>query len=176
MSECNTDTEIQRQELIVLAEKAAEQTVKKLKARSIKLALAESCTAGLVSSLLAEVPGASGVLWGSFVCYTKEAKILMLGLGENEIEKYGLVSKETACKMAEGALKKSRANIAASVTGLAGPKGDGSLAPVGTVWIAAASSQTIESKKYHFSGDRNEVRLRAAIAVMKMIKKIIKEF
>jgi len=181
MSECNIETELNEPEhqavlpaeLIIRAEKTAEQTVENLKACSIKLALAESCTAGLVSSFLAEVPGASDVLWGSFVCYTKEAKVFMLGLNESEIEKYGLVSEETACKMAENALEKSGAEIAASVTGLAGPGGDGSKTPVGTVWIAAAVRQKTERKKYHFSGGRNEVRLRAAIAVLEMINNII---
>ena len=113
-------------DLMIHGEKTAETLVQKLKDFSLTLALSESCTGGMVSSLLAGVPGASTVLWGCFVCYTKEAKISMLGIDNKELTVNGLVSAETASSMAEMALKKSGASVAASVTGLAGPLGDGS--------------------------------------------------
>jgi len=164
-------------ELEKLAEKTACEVIEKLKKTNDKnlplnVVLAESCTAGLVSSLLACIPGASGVLWGSFVCYTKDAKVSMLGLNESELDTFGLVSRETACKMAAGALQKSAAGLAVAVTGLAGPTSDGSSVPVGTIWIAAAlrdGNVKIEAKDFHFTGSRNEVRLRAAIAVLEEI-------
>jgi len=161
-------------DLTVQAEKTAEELVEKLKSLSITLALAESCTAGLVSGFLANISGASGVLWGSFVCYTREAKISMLGLDSDELSVHGLVSRETAVSMAQGALNKSGADLAASVTGLAGPLGDGSGVPVGTVWIAAAlrGGQT-KTGEFHFPGSRNTVRIRAAIALLEMIKNIL---
>ena len=171
MSECKKNNKLVEQ-----AEEKAACLIKKLKDFSCRLCLAESCTAGLISGLLAAVPGASGVLWGSFVCYTKEAKIRMLDLNEDEIKVHGLVSKETACSMALGALKKSEADssnevcFAASVTGLAGPDGDGSSVPVGTVWAAVASKGGIVTKEFHFTGTRNEVRLLAAISVMEIIQ------
>jgi len=172
MSECKKNSKLVEQ-----AEENAACLIKKLKDFSCKLCLAESCTAGLISSLLAAVPGASGVLWGSYVCYTQEAKMRMLDLNEEEIKVHGLVSKETACSMALGALKKSEANsssngvcFAASVTGLAGPDGDGSSVPVGTVWAAVASKGGITAKEFHFTGSRNEVRLLAAISVMEMLQ------
>jgi PncC family amidohydrolase len=144
--------------------------VKKLAAASQKIALAESCTAGLVSGLIAGVPGASGVLWGSFVCYTVEAKAAMLGLDPARIEQFGAVSSETACAMAEAALEKSGADIAASVTGLAGPDGDGTAVPVGTVWVASARrGKRADAVKFHFSGARNEVRSAAACEVIKQV-------
>jgi len=157
--------------LMATAEKTAQELVEKLKSLSFTLVLAESCTAGLVSGFLANIPGASGVLWGSFVCYTKDAKISMLGLDNNALLVHGLVSKETAVSMAVGALSKSGADIAASVTGLAGPDGDGSDVPVGTVW-AAASLRNGEpfASEFHFSGSRNIVRMRAAIALLELIK------
>lgn len=131
------------------------------------LALAESCTAGLVADLLARIPGASQTLWGSFVCYTAEAKIAMLGLDPLLLERHGLVSGETARGMALGALEKSGADAAASVTGLAGPDGDGSAVPVGTVWTAAAlRGGPVIARKFHFQGSRGEVRLLAAAAVL----------
>jgi len=161
----------ENKQLINQAEEKAACLIEKLKAVSQKLVLAESCTGGLISSLLAQTPGASGVLWGSFVCYTKEAKISMLGLNESDLSD-GLVSEKTAYSMAEGALRKSGADISAAVTGLAGPDGDGSDTPVGTVWIAAAlRGGEINTKEFHFTGSRNEVRLYAACAVLDEILK-----
>jgi len=172
MSEYNDNERLIRQ-----AEKKAACLIKKLKAVSQKLALAESCTGGLISSLLAETPGASLVLWGSFVCYTKEAKVSMLGLKKSELSADGLVSEKTARSMVRGVLKKSGADIAAAVTGLAGPDGDGSSVPVGTVWAASAlRGGEIKTKEFHFKGSRNEVRIRAACAVLDEIKeKLIKK-
>ncbi|MCL2759870.1 MAG: nicotinamide-nucleotide amidohydrolase family protein [Treponema sp.] len=165
MLECNID-----EELINRAEKTAKAVIEKLKSLSLKLVLAESCTAGLISSMLADIPGASGILWGSFACYTKDAKISMLGLEKNALDSCDLVSSETACLMAAGALLKSGADIAVSVTGLAGPDGDGSGVPVGTVWVAAAlRSGGIDVREFHFSGARNENRIKAAIAVLDII-------
>jgi len=155
------------------AKKTAQIVIQKLSALGKTLVLAESCTAGMVSSLLAEVPGASKALWGSFVCYTKEAKVSMLGLDSAALEKQGLVSEETARQMAAGALKKSGANYAAAVTGLAGAQGDGSGVPVGTVWVAAAHSGETFAKKFHFTGERNAVRLCAAVAVLEEIQNIL---
>jgi PncC family amidohydrolase len=161
---------MQECDLLFHAETTAETLINKLKACRITVALAESCTAGMVSNLLARFSGASRVLWGSFVCYTKEAKISMLGLDSGELDAHGLVSRETARAMAEKALEKSGAQAAASVTGLAGPEGDGSDTPVGTVYIAvAARDRGTSVKEFGFKGDRNEVRIRAAIAVLEAI-------
>ena len=152
------------------AEKTAQTLVQKLKKHSLTLALSESCTAGLVSSLVANIPGASNVFWGSFVCYTQEAKVSMLNIDNNELTANGLVSRETALSMADTALKKSGACIAASVTGLAGPDGDGSNVPVGTVWIAVARNNgIILTKEYYFANERNIIRIRAAAAVLEAI-------
>jgi len=155
------------------AEKTAEELVNRLKSLSLTIALSESCTAGLVSSLLVNTPGASAVLWGSFVCYMQEAKVVMLGVDNNELSAHGLVSRETAKSMASMTLQKSTADFAAAVTGLAGPDGDGRV-PSGTVWTAAAgrNGKTLE-KEYHFSGSRNAIRLRAAIALLEIIQEII---
>jgi len=164
MQEDNESDQLNKQ-----AEEKAACLINELKAVSKKLVLAESCTGGLISSLLAQAPGASGVLWGSFVCYTKEAKISMLGLKERDLAD-GLVSEKTAYLMAEGALQKSGADISAAVTGLAGPDGDGSNIPVGTVWISAAARKgEIKAKMFNFTGSRNEIRLKAACAVIEEI-------
>jgi PncC family amidohydrolase len=142
----------------------AEELIRAAAERGLRLVLAESCTAGLVSSLLAEVSGASRVLWGSYVTYTPEAKKGMLDLDPVILEKHGAVSRETALAMAEGALKESGADLAASVTGLAGPDGDGSGKPVGTVFIAGVhrAGGPAETREYHFTGSRHGIRRAAA--------------
>jgi PncC family amidohydrolase len=138
-----------------------------LAARSWKLAVAESCTAGLVADLLARIPGASGVFWGSFVCYTEGAKEAMLGIPGSLVACHGAVSRETALAMVRGALEKSGADMAAAVTGLAGPGGDGSPVPVGTVWIATAlrGGETL-ARCFRLQGSRDEVRSQAAAGVV----------
>jgi PncC family amidohydrolase len=137
--------------------------VKLLSEKGLRLVTAESCTAGLAADLIAQVPGASKVFWGGFVTYTIEAKARMLGLDEARIRKYGAVSRETACAMAEGALRQSGADIAVSVTGLAGPESDESGQPVGTVWIGLCrKGGQANAKLFHYTGDRNSIRAAAA--------------
>ncbi|MDR1047151.1 MAG: CinA family protein [Treponema sp.] len=148
----------------------AAELVKRLTALSLRAVLAESCTAGLVANLIAEVPGASKVFWGSFVTYTVEAKARMLGLDIKKINANGAVSRETALAMVESALAESGADLAAAVTGLAGPDGDGSATPVGTVWIATAlrGGGSVASV-FRFTGDRNAVRSAAAEEVIRAL-------
>ena len=149
--------------------------IKQLRERGGALALAESCTAGLVSDLLARIPGASQVFWGSFVCYTAQAKSAMLDLDPVQLAKYGLVSRETACAMACAALEKSGASIAAAVTGIAGPGSGEDGIPAGTVWIATALRGAEPCAVLHnFSGSRNEVRKQAAAAVLSGLLKALR--
>jgi PncC family amidohydrolase len=148
----------------------AELLVKKLTALSKTVAAAESCTAGLVADLIAAVPGASGVFWGSFVSYTVDAKARMLGLDRAALEKYGPVSRETACAMAEAALEKSGVDLAVAVTGLAGPGGDGTLVPVGTVWIATAVRDgETRPRVFHYKDSRSGVRNAAALQAVEAL-------
>jgi PncC family amidohydrolase len=159
-----------------MALETAQMLVRRLSEKSLSLALAESCTAGLAAALIASVPGASRVLWGSFVCYTAQAKAAMLGLDPQRLGRFGLVSGETACDMAKRALEKSGADIAAAVTGLAGPEGDGSDAPVGRVWLASALyGGSPRAKAYNFSGSRNEIRLKAAQALLEDLLELAEE-
>lgn len=105
------------------------------------LALAESCTGGRIASRITDVPGASAVFTHGFVTYSNEAKAGMLGVPPQVIAEHGAVSEEVALAMAEGALKKSGADIAASVTGIAGPTGGTDKKPVGTVWTGVATRE-----------------------------------
>lgn len=139
------------------------ELLEKLRRRGEKIVTAESCTAGLVAHLLASVPGASDVFWGSLITYTAGAKMKLLGIPEKTLTESGEVSPETACAMAKGALEKSGVDIAVSVTGLAGPSGDNSDTPVGTVWIGMAyKGRNAEAKSFFFRLDRNELRKKAA--------------
>jgi len=157
----------------------AEELVRGLAARKKMIAAAESCTAGLASDFITRVPGASNVFWGSFVSYTPDAKARMLGIQEELIEKHGAVSRPVALAMAEGALEKSGAFWAFSITGFAGP-GGGSAGdpPVGTIWIGIAGRDGkpldgkpsgclwSDAKMLLFAGGRNEVREAAAAAAL----------
>ena len=162
---------------------AAEHLIRLLTGRSLYLAASESCTGGLVAEALTRVSGASSCFWGSFVTYTSRAKIQMLGVGEHTLNTYGAVSKQTAMAMVAGTLEKSGVDAAISVTGLAGPAGDGSALPVGTVWIAVAcrsgrtermpGTEQAIAREFHFSGSRNEVRLQAAREAIIQITELI---
>jgi PncC family amidohydrolase len=146
--------------------------VETLAGRSQTVAAAESCTAGLVADLFARIPGASRVLWGSFVTYMVDAKLRILGLDPRRLERHGPVSRETACDMARGALEKSGAHYAVAVTGLAGPGGDGTEVPVGTVWVAVAGRDRVPvAREFHFEGSRREIREQAALAALETLSK-----
>jgi PncC family amidohydrolase len=152
----------------------AEELISRASTKGLKLVLAESCTAGLAANLLAEVSGASRALWGSYVTYTPEAKTAMIGVDPAALARYGAVSRETALAMAEGALRSSGADLAASVTGLAGPGGDGSGRPVGTAFIAGLRRGVPpEVLEYHFTGSRNEIRLSAARELIALLLRLV---
>jgi PncC family amidohydrolase len=158
-------------DLVPDAEKMAQLLVERFTEKRYTLALAESCTAGLVSEIITRVSGASAVLWGSFVCYTPDAKRRMLGIDEAIFVRHGLVSRESVRAMALHTLDKTGVSIAAAVTGIAGPLGDGSDTPVGTVWIATATGlpDNCREKELHFQGTRAEVRMQAAQALIEEI-------
>jgi nicotinamide-nucleotide amidase len=119
---------------------------------------AESCTGGLISAVLTSVSGSSAWVDCGFVTYSNEAKMEMLGVASSTLDLFGAVSEETAREMATGALNKSRATIAYSVTGVAGPTGGTATKPVGTVCFGFAAADDLSSVTKHFHGDRNAVR------------------
>ena len=150
----------------------AEKLVKRLTERGELIVAAESCTAGLAADLIARIPGASLVFWGSFVCYTGDAKDKMLGVPEALISKHGAVSRPVALAMAEGALEKSGAPWAFSVTGFAGPGGE-----AGTIWIGFANREKkSQAKMFVFAGPRNDVRAAAAAAALEGLLELMKGY
>jgi PncC family amidohydrolase len=159
----------------------AARLVRGMAKNGLTLALAESCTAGLVAELIGRVSGASRVLWGSFVCYSPDAKQRMLGIESLFLEQHGLVSRETAREMAVHALEKAGVSAAAAVTGIAGPSGDGSGLPVGTVWTATAWRENslpvqrvaLRETEHHFTGERKSVQMQAAAAVLEELLEFV---
>ena len=139
-----------------------QSVLKYLEDNNLKLVTAESCTAGMVASTLADIPGCGSWLDCAFVTYSAQAKTSVLGVKKETIERYNLTSEEVAREMAEGALRISRANLALADTGLAGPSNGDSNIPVGTVcfaWSFEHGDQTTTfSETRKFNGDRNEVR------------------
>jgi PncC family amidohydrolase len=143
---------------------------------------AESCTAGLITSTLAEIPGASEFLLGGVCSYANEVKINILGVPEEIIKKFGAVSPECAAAMAEGIAKLFRSDIAVSVTGIAGPGGGSPEKPVGLVYIGVSRNGQTTVEKHLFAGSRQSVREEAAEMAMMIcrerlcqIKKHLKE-
>jgi nicotinamide-nucleotide amidase len=136
----------------------------------ILMATAESCTGGMIISLLTDIPGSSSVVDRGFVTYSNEAKIEMLGVSPDTLDTYGAVSAETAHEMAEGALKNSRAGITLAVTGIAGPDGGSEEKPVGLVWFGMAlSGKPVLTEKRQFQNlGRDYIRRQTAKHALEM--------
>lgn len=133
------------------------------------LVTAESCTGGGIGAALTAVPGSSAVYKGGIISYTNWVKKNLLNVDSQKLEKYGAVSAEVAKAMAQGARNALQADIAVSVTGLAGPGGDDFGNPVGTVYIGYADKFRTECVPFRFSGDREEVRNQAIQAALKIV-------
>jgi nicotinamide-nucleotide amidase len=153
----------------------AQVVLDELRAREATLAVAESCTGGLLASALTDIPGASDIFLGGVVSYTDDAKVQLLGVPETILEQHGAVSAETALAMATGAAEHFGADYALSVTGLAGPAGGTAELPVGTVFLAYSSPSGAWSRKMLYVGDRLTVKARAAQGALDwMRRKLLK--
>ena len=152
--------------------------VEKLKERHMTVAFAESCTGGLISKRITDVPGASEVFGFGFCTYANEAKMKILGVKEETLAAHGAVSEETASEMVQGALKVSGADIAVAVTGIAGPGGGTPEKPVGLVYMGVATKDGVTVKKLllaqHKGHDRDFVRTLTANHAFKAILDVIK--
>lgn len=133
------------------------------------LATAESCTGGGIGAALTAVPGASSVYKGGIISYCNEVKHRLLDVPEEMLARFGAVSAPVAEAMAQGARNALQADVAVSVTGLAGPSGDEFGNPVGTVFIGYADSHHTVSRKFLFDGDRDQVRQCAMEAALRLV-------
>ncbi len=147
-----------------------EAAVRALLARGLTAAAAESCTGGLVSARIVDVPGASKVFLEGLVTYSNGAKIRRLGVSEETLARFGAVSAETAREMAEGLLKSSGADIAVSTTGIAGPDGGTAEKPVGLVFVGCATRSGTAVRELRLSGSRAEIRDQAARHALQVIR------
>jgi nicotinamide-nucleotide amidase len=153
---------------------AARRVIDANRAAGRTVAVAESCTGGLVGAALTEIPGSSDVLIASIVSYANEAKVSLLGVGSDIIETFGSVSVATAWAMARGMMERSGADVAVAITGVAGPHGGTEKKPVGTVVFAKAikgsSPDDIDAQKRHFPDNgRGGVRLQAALCALALL-------
>ncbi len=153
---------------------AAKRVLDANRAAGRMVAVAESCTGGLVSAALTEHPGSSDVFGLGVTSYSNEAKIGQLGVGSDIVETFGAVSVATAWAMAQGLLDRSGADVAVAITGIAGPDGGSEKKPVGTVVFARAikggNSEEVHADKRHFDDNgRGGVRLQAALCALELL-------
>ena len=141
--------------------------------RGLTLATAESCTGGLIGTMLTEVPGSSTWYLGGWVSYQNIRKEEDLGVPEECIAQEGAVSEATACAMATGARNRTGADYVIATTGIAGPGGGSEEKPVGTVWVGLASPDGVEAIRFRFSGTRSVVRDRTAKAALQSLRLLV---
>lgn len=148
--------------------------VRLLTEKNLKLATAESCTGGLISNRITDVPGASSVFTHGFVTYANAAKVEVLGVSPADLGTHGAVSETVACQMAAGALRVSGADIAVAVTGIAGPDGGTPEKPVGTAWIglAANGAETTAFKVFH-PRNRHDFKIAVSQAALEAVRRKI---
>lgn len=146
-----------------------------LKAKNQIVAAAESCTAGMLGSMITEIPGSSRYFWGGVMSYSNEAKVKFLGVKEKTLEQYGAVSAQTAEEMARGVQRASGADMGLSITGIAGPEGGTEEKPVGLVYIGLASGDTCTVKELHFVGTREANRKLAAKSALDLLRRHLEE-
>jgi len=149
--------------------KQAAGIVEALKESGCRLATAESCTGGLISACLTEIPGSSAVVDRGFIVYSNQAKHDLLGVELSTLQAHGAVSPEVVEAMARGALERSSVDLTIAVTGIAGPSGATETKPLGLVYLALANGDDIEVVREVFKGDRHAVRLATLERALDMI-------
>ena len=146
---------------------------KLLKEKGLTLALAESCTGGKLASLITSIPGCSNYFKGGVVCYSNEIKEQLLDVHPALITRYGAVSQQVVEAMAIGTCYTFKANCVIAISGIAGPGGGTPEKPVGTVWIAVAYKDKMQSQKFHLSQNRENNILMACNEGIKMLLEVI---
>jgi nicotinamide-nucleotide amidase len=148
---------------------------KLLQTRKAKVSVAESCTGGGLAVLLTELPGSSEVFEKGYLTYSNQAKTDLLGVDAKILAVHGAVSEETALAMLQGCLNRSGADYACAITGIAGPGGGSEDKPVGSVWIAVGSRKLSVARRFHFRGNRSEVRSRSSFTALNLLRLLISE-
>lgn len=146
-----------------------EKIVRFLNEHNMMITTVESCTGGLIAARLVNVSGASNVFSEGYITYSEEAKAKMVGVNPETIKKYNVVSEEVAYEMASGGAKTANADVAVSVTGVAGPLGGTKDIPVGTVCIGVYYKNKVITEKFLLNGDRLQVRNQAVDKALEMV-------
>jgi nicotinamide-nucleotide amidase len=144
-----------------------------LRARRLRLAVAESCTGGLLGGRITAVPGSSDVFAGGIIAYDDDVKRKLLGVPDAVIRTHGAVSEEAVLAMATGAQQRFGVDAALAVTGIAGPGGGSEEKPVGTVWVAARLAHEARALQRLFPGERAEIRARSAQAALDLLRRLM---
>jgi nicotinamide-nucleotide amidase len=139
------------------------------------IAVAESCTGGLLGARLTSIPGSSDVVLGGVIAYANQVKIALLGVDEGDLAKHGAVSEPVARQMAEGVRARLGSTIGISITGVAGPGGGTPEKPVGMVWIAGALPEGTRALQLKLIGDREEIRRRATQSSLELVRRALLE-
>jgi nicotinamide-nucleotide amidase len=147
----------------------AAEVLEQARSRGLRLAVAESCTGGLIGARLTEIPGSSDVFVGGVIAYANPVKLELLGVAPQLLEQHGAVSEPVARSMAEGVARQLGVAAALSVTGIAGPGGGSATKPVGTVWVGCVVEGATETRRFLFPGTRHEIRARAAQAALLLL-------
>ncbi len=140
----------------------------KLRARGLRLAIAESCTGGLVGHRLTNIAGSSTYYMGSVTAYAYEAKVRLLGVSWETLEAHGAVSAETVTEMARGIRRALAADVGIAVSGIAGPSGGTPEKPVGLVWMAVSAPDGAWTRQFNFKGERLSIKEQAAEEALKL--------
>jgi nicotinamide-nucleotide amidase len=160
--------------IVARNDQSLEEVVGELLAnKKMTLAVAESCSGGLIGHRITSVPGSSAYFEGGVIAYSNRAKMDWLGVSRALLSRYGAVSEKTVLAMARGILEKSKADIGLAVTGIAGPGGGTSEKPVGTVWIALASSKGTEARPYLFGGRRQQIKALTAYTALDWVRRYL---
>ena len=154
--------------------KIEDLVLEELKRLNYHISFSESCTGGMMASLFINTSGASNAIDESFVCYSNESKIKLLGVKKETIEKYDVVSSEVVAEMVKGLNKLTNANVCVATSGYAGPTGGTKEIPVGTVWVGIFINGKIITKKYYYKTSRNILRERVTMNTFYDIYKLIK--
>lgn len=149
----------------------AEVFVDECRSKHIKVAVAESCTGGMLGARITKVPGSSDIFLGGVIAYANAVKVQELGVSQSDLDAHGAVSEPVVRAMASGVRKKFGADLAMAITGVAGPGGGTPEKPVGTVWICVATPYGVEPRKITSWGNREEVRYRASQAAMELARR-----
>jgi nicotinamide-nucleotide amidase len=148
-------------------------TSRSLRSRGLRLALAESCTGGLIAQMLTSYPGASDFLIGGAVVYANSAKTRLLSVAEDTLRGHGAVSAEVAAEMAQGVRRVCEVDVGLSVTGIAGPGGGSTHKPVGLVYWAVAHPGGVVVRERVFQGDRNDIQHQAAYSALDLLRRVV---